>query len=378
MVLCSPETQQFCSSLGSPLILFDQDVRDKLSEFCPEDIDVLGTPDDPAYCIFTSGSTGAPKGVETLHYQALSGLESQVAAGLYPRGSRLLQCASYSFDTYVGDIFGSLLVGGCICTPSENDRLTNMAKCIEKFEADAIHLTPAVAQILDPDQKELKDLRVLRSGGDSMTNKLANKWAKCVNLQNTYGPSECCVTCTLADSIRHDHDPRSIGKGFGCITWVVNPDNHRFLAPVGTVGELAIQGPAVAEGYIGNACATEKVFLKAAPWLKTYGLSKQFRTYMTGDLVCYDEEGSLLFMGRKDGQLKIRGQRVEVGEIETVIAEDEDIDNAVVCFPMTGRHREQLSSCDRALQARQRHKSLKHDAKIDCQLRCWQQEAHHR
>jgi non-ribosomal peptide synthetase component F len=112
-----------------------------------------------------------------------SGLEAQCQEGLYKRTSRILQFAGFSFDTYIADIFATLLSGGCICLPKEDRKLENLTHNINSFAANTIDLTPSVARTLEPE--DVPGLEVLRLGGEAMTEQLVKKWADECELQNT-------------------------------------------------------------------------------------------------------------------------------------------------------------------------------------------------
>lgn len=334
-IVCSPETIARVQEVGATPINFEDMMHsnsDSPALVCS--VDSRASPESPAYCIFTSGSTGAPKGVLLLHKQVTSGLEAQCRVGLYPRGARILQFSSYSFDTCIADIFATFLSGGCVCVPKDEDRLARISDNINAFLATAIDLTPSVARMMQPD--DVPCLEVLRLGGEAMHAHHVQAWASRCNLQNTYGPTECCVQCTFVDRVQENMSPSVIGKGIGCNTWIVDPQNHKYLVPLGAIGELAIQGPAVAVGYINNRDKTKASFLPTAPWLDTYKVDCAFATYLTGDLVKFNEQSQIVFIGRRDNQIKIRGQRVEPEEIEHMLQQDPSTEQAIVCYPTAG------------------------------------------
>ncbi|KAH8698802.1 hypothetical protein BGW36DRAFT_448844 [Talaromyces proteolyticus] len=333
IIVCSPDTKRHVQHTGAHLVNFEE-IMDTPSLASEPLEHAQISPEMPAYCIFTSGSTGLPKGVLLLHKQVTSGLEAQCAVGLYPPKSRLLQFSSYSFDTCIADIFATLLSGGCVCVSKNEERLMRISENINDFSASVIDLTPSVARMIEPD--DVPNLEVLRLGGEPMHKHHIDKWANRCNLQNTYGPTECCVQCTFVDHVEDTMSPSVIGKGIGCNTWVVDPQNHKYLMPLGAMGELAIQGPAVASGYINNIEKTKASFLSKAPWLDTYNIACNFPTYLTGDLVKFDENGNLVFIGRRDNQIKIRGQRIEPEEIEHILQQDQFTKQAVVCYPLKG------------------------------------------
>ncbi|KAF9769432.1 hypothetical protein IL306_013149 [Fusarium sp. DS 682] len=332
-IICSSLTMPYVLDIGALPVNLDNVAHSTLDNQ-ELDSNIECSPDTPAYCIFTSGSTGSPKGVVVLHKQATSGLEAQCRVGLYPQKARILQFSSYSFDTCIADIFATLLSGGCVCVPEDKEKLLRISEDINKFSVNTVDLTPSVARMLQPE--EVPSLEVLRLGGEPMHQHHVETWARRCNLQNTYGPTECCVQCVFIDHVWDTMSPSTIGKGIGCHTWVVDPQNHNHLMPLGAIGELAIQGPCVASGYINNSAKTQASFLERAPWLDTYNIKCEYPTYLTGDLVRFNEQGDLLFVGRADNQIKIRGQRVEPEEIEHVLRQNTSTHQAIVCYPTKG------------------------------------------
>jgi hypothetical protein len=123
----------------------------------------------------------------------------------------------------------------------------------------------------------------------------------------------CCGVLFEDESSRHD----IIGQPVGASCWIVAPGDHNRLLPVGSIGELVVQGVGLARGYLKDAEKTSKAFIENIPWLPHSTTSR--RVYKTGDLVRYNADGSIVFMGRKDNQVKLRGQRIELGEIESQI-----------------------------------------------------------
>ena len=150
-----------------------------------------------------------------------------------------------------------------------------------------------------------------------------------VHLINGYGPSETTIACAAASMSSDGSNRGSIGRGLGCLTWIVAADNYDRLLPIGAVGELLIQGPIVGRGYLGNEDQTLTAFVENPSWLNT-GTQRRVRLYKTGDLVHYNDDGTLQYVGRKDFQVKIRGKRVELGEIESCGGMDEYVEHAAV------------------------------------------------
>ncbi|EXJ84133.1 hypothetical protein A1O3_04800 [Capronia epimyces CBS 606.96] len=271
------------------------------------------------YIIFTSGSTGKPKGVMISHENFTTGALPRAQAVGYKPHSRVLDFPSYAFDVSIDCMLCTLANGGCICVPSDDQRVNDLSGAIKSMNANMAHMTPSVARLLSQDA--LSSLEVLGLGGESLSSGDAAVWSKTTKLIIAYGPSECTVGCTINNDIDVTRPYTSIGKGVGGVTWVVDPDDHNILTPVGAVGELLIEGSIVGVGYLNEPERTQQVFIEDPAWLlagtKT-AAGRRGRLYKTGDLVKYDPAGSgnIVFVGRKDRQVKLRGQRVELAEIE--------------------------------------------------------------
>lgn len=288
--------------------------------------DLLSAPLPPSvplsalmYIIFTSGSTGKPKGVMLSHGAYGSGTLPRAAAVGYDPVSRVLDFASYAFDVSIDSMLATLSHGGCLCIPSDDARLNDLSGFIRRARVTMANLTPSVARILDADI--IPNLRSLGVGGEAVTASDVAHWGKHTRVVNGYGPSEVGVGCTTNHSAATGRPYVSIGPGTGGVMWIVDRDDHDVLVPVGGVGELLVEGPCVGEGYLDDPEKTAAAFIADPPWL-TAGFGevegRTGRLYKTGDLVKYDPDGSgyLVFVGRKDTQVKLRGQRVELGEVE--------------------------------------------------------------
>ncbi|KAK9772944.1 putative Nonribosomal peptide synthase [Seiridium cardinale] len=270
------------------------------------------TPLDTAYILFTSGSTGTPKGVVLTHAAVCSSALAHGRAMHFSETTRSLQFSAYNFDACIAEIFTTLIHGGTVCSPSNDDRLENLAEYIRSMGVNWSFLTPTVADFLDP--STVPTLQTLILGGEAVTETAAVAWRGHVTLMNGYGPTETCVFCvTHALGNRGAH---TIGAAVGGVCWIVDPLDQETLMPIGATGELVIEGPALASGYLKDQQRTDEAFVEAPAWLKLFRRNTSKRIYKTGDLVRYHPDGSIEYLGRKDLQVKIRGQRVEISDIE--------------------------------------------------------------
>ena len=275
------------------------------------------TAENPAFIMYTSGSTGTPKGVVLCH-QALvsSALAHGSALGLGPH-TRFLQFAAHTFDNSLEEMFTTLIHGGCVCVPSDADRLSDLPGAIDKLDANFMDLTPTVAALLRPEQAP--KIRGIAVGGEALTREVLNAWGGVIPVHNQYGPSECSINATHKLHLVRGGDVGNIGTSVGSVSWVVNPQDHNQLVPVGCIGELLIEGPILARGYLGMPAETAKAFIEMPKWASAdphHAQRGNRRMYKTGDLVRYNADGSLVYLGRKDTQVKLHGQRIELGEIE--------------------------------------------------------------
>lgn len=285
--------------------------------------------ENPCYVIFTSGSTGTPKGVVLTHRSVASGCTYHGAMIGVNRHSRVLQFSSYAFDASVFEIVTTIIYGGCVCVPSDEDRFEDITKAMVSMSVNTAFFTPSVAKLIDP--QRVPHLQTILLGGEASSETDLWRWEHCENIRNLYGPTECSIICSGAKVVPHVTPVRCIGPAVGCTSWVADPFDHDRLVPLGAPGELLIEGPVLAEGYLDDEKKTAEVFIDSPAWLTRGNGSipgRRGMVYKTGDLVQYDQDGSLLYVSRKDTQVKIRGQRVELGEVEKWVAE---------CFPQA-RH----------------------------------------
>ncbi|PWY90359.1 acetyl-CoA synthetase-like protein [Aspergillus sclerotioniger CBS 115572] len=320
--------QSTCNQLDAPMVLSSEKYH-HLAEQLSRNVLLINAmdhhspasslptvhPNDALYAIFTSGSTGTPKGVIINHSSYATGAQAYTTPACITPTARVLQFASYAFDASIIEHLTTLMAGGCICILSDEERTSSLPEAVAARKANWTWLTPSVVRALDP--TDFPTLTHLCLMGESMTRTEIEKWSQHVHLMQAYGPAECSVLATLQPTLSLHSDPRDIGTPRGCNTWIVDWDDHTRLAPVGTIGELLIEGPIVGRGYHGNVALTEGAFLKAPEWMQRFHYAPA-RVYRTGDLVQYSSrmDGSLLYIARKDTQVKIRGQRLELSEVE--------------------------------------------------------------
>ncbi|EAQ90170.1 hypothetical protein CHGG_06789 [Chaetomium globosum CBS 148.51] len=275
------------------------------------------TPENPAFIMFTSGSTGKPKGVVLCHDALVSScLAHGSALDLGPH-TRFLQFAAHTFDNSIEEMFTNLIHGGCVCVPSDVDRLGDLPGAIDRLDANFMDLTPTVAAMLRPEQ--VPKIKGMAVGGEALTREVLDIWGGVIPVHNQYGPSECCINSAHKLHLDKNGDVGSIGTNVGSVSWVVDPKNHDRLVPVGCVGELLIEGPILGRGYLNKPVETARAFIEMPKWAPEdphHQERGKRRMYKTGDLVRYNSDGALIYLGRKDTQVKLHGQRIELGEIE--------------------------------------------------------------
>ncbi|KAL4789174.1 hypothetical protein BDV19DRAFT_395291 [Aspergillus venezuelensis] len=330
--------QDMAQDTGLGVILVDNKQRERLSDLnlrliavdaqhiqgCP----VLGgqertsivpksgvTPEDIAWIIYTSGSTGTPKGVMLEHRALATSMEAHGSTFAFGTHTRILQFAAHTFDAAIQDVFTTLYRGGCICIPSEHDRVNRLTQSMASMSVNCATLTSTVASLLVPE--ELPSMQTIILVGEPATAAAVELWLPHATVLNAYGPSECSIHSSCSDPITDPARALNIGRPLATCFWVVDPNNYHSLRPIGAPGELLIEGPIQARGYLNDISKTNAAFVIDPDFMKQLGLSgSQRRLYRTGDLVRQNDNGTLTYMGRRDLQVKIRGQRVEVGEVE--------------------------------------------------------------
>ncbi|NDK88465.1 amino acid adenylation domain-containing protein [Gordonia desulfuricans] len=286
---------------------------------------------DTAYVIYTSGSTGTPKGVRVSH----RGLAHLVAAqrrvlDVGP-AARVLQVASPGFDASVFELLMAHGSGGrLVVSPADVYGGPELAELIRCEAVTHAVLTPSALATVptDPEDDEADahrtgpaTLRVLATAGESVGPQLIDRWAPGRIMVNLYGPTESTIWATASEPL-HPGGPVTIGTAVGPVGVTVL-DTWMRPVPQGIAGELYLVGPGLADGYIGRPGTTATRFVPCP-----FG-DPGDRMYRTGDIVRRNADHQLEFLGRNDFQVKVRGTRVEVGEIDALLGERDDVDYAV-------------------------------------------------
>ncbi|KAI1317089.1 hypothetical protein F5Y16DRAFT_419931 [Xylariaceae sp. FL0255] len=271
-------------------------------------------PRNAAYIIFTSGSTGEPKGCVIEHRSYCSAAFGHGKVLGMNSETRALQFGSYNFAGAIMETLMTLMYGGCVCIPSTEERATALAQVIGRLNANWAFLTSTVLALLRPE--EVPSLRTICVGGEAIRHSQIKQWAPSVHLRQTYGSAE-----TAAVVASSGLDPSAAVTNVGIPTtakcWLTHPADINQLVPIGAPGEVVFEGPVIGREYIGNPEKTVEAFTGTPSWRGAFGTpASSSRFYRTGDIAIFRSDGSLELQGRKDTQVKIRGQRVELGEIE--------------------------------------------------------------
>lgn len=270
-------------------------------------------PSSTCYCLYTSGTTGQPKGCEITHENTVQAMLAfqHLFRGRWTAKSRWLQFAALHFDVSILEQYWSWSVGITMVVAPREVILDDLAGSISTLGITHLDLTPSLARLLRPDDVPSLWEGVFITGGEQLKQEILDAWGPKGVIHNSYGPTEATIGVTTYSQVPRNGRPSNIGQQFRNVgTYVLEPNTD---TPVlyGAVGELCIAGKLVGKGYINRAEATAKAF----PWLSRFNE----RVYRTGDLVRLLSDSSFEFLGRADDQVKLRGQRLELGEIDHVI-----------------------------------------------------------
>lgn len=313
-----------------PAVLLDGADAEDLIRGRDADPPRLAGPGNAAYVLFTSGSTGRPKGVVVPHQAVVNTLEH--ARRRFAQGPpiRLAQMSALTFDASVLEIFLTLLNGGRVHLIPREVILSGeqLVWELERLQISHAFTVPAVLALLPP--RDLPALRNMTVGGDRCPADAAERWAGGRNFLNVYGPTETVIYTTCYAGTRAGAQILPIGRPIA--------NNESYLldregrpVPAGVTGELYLGGAGIARGYAGRPDLTAERFVPH-PFTERPGE----RLYRTGDLARWLSDGNLDFLGRTDHQVKIRGVRVELGEVEAALERHPRVRHAAVVLRRDG------------------------------------------
>ncbi|KAK9388567.1 hypothetical protein V1515DRAFT_533159 [Lipomyces mesembrius] len=298
-------------------------------------------PENLCYCLYTSGSTGNPKGCMLTHENAVQGMLAfqRQFKGTWTEESRFLQFASFHFDAVsVLEQFWSWSIGITVSSAPRDIILRDLNLTINALGITHIDLTPSLAALIKPEDVPSLCRGLFITGGDLLNQEVLNRWGDKKVIYNAYGPTEVTIGCTMRKQAPNNIRASNIGQQFDNVGTVIVFPATDIPVPKGAIGELCASGKLVGDGYIHHPDLTAQNFVHSEE-LGT-------KMYRTGDLVRLLPDLSFDFIGRKDTQVKLRGQRLEIGEINSVIRQSSEHARDVVTLILkySLHHRDQLVS----------------------------------
>ncbi|HAX70809.1 MAG TPA: hypothetical protein DCY14_14450 [Anaerolineae bacterium] len=336
---------------NAPILLTQSTLLDRLPEsnaevICIDEVEgmksstkklTVASPDNLAYVIYTSGSTGKPKGVQIHHRAVVNFLASMRASLEISADDSLLAVTTLSFDIAVLELLLPLTVGARVVI-ADSETVADgalLAQALSDFDVTFMQATPASWRLLlESGWKGKTDLTIL-SGGEALTNDLAERLLKRgAALWNLYGPTETTIWSTLyrvtSNETRGISNTVPIGRPIAN-TQIYILDSNLQPVPVGVIGDLFIGGDGVSCGYLNRPELTMERFIPHPHPLSLRERGAGVRViYKTGDLARYLPDGNIEFFGRSDQQVKVRGFRIETGEVEAALASHPSVKQAAV------------------------------------------------
>ncbi|GAA4927257.1 non-ribosomal peptide synthetase-like protein [Actinomycetospora succinea] len=316
-------TEDLAGGLTAPALVLDAAETAARAALVPDDRPARDAdPEQPAYVIYTSGSSGRPKGVEVAQSSIVNFVD--VVTGVYDvhADDRVLQGMTISFDFSIEEIWPTWAAGATlVAAPTGAGRVGgDLADFLDERGVTVLYAVPTLLATIP---RDLPAVRTLLVGGEACPAELVERWARPGRrMLNTYGPTEATVTATVTEL--SPGEPVTIGTPLPTYTAELtdpeDPDHHP--VPDGAVGEVTLGGPGVARGYVGMPEKTAEKFV-------AHPVTGE-RVYRTGDLGRIDEHGEIVYLGRADAEVKVRGHRVDLGEIESVLLADDGIAAAAV------------------------------------------------
>lgn len=297
-----------------PVVVIDEETI-ALASSAPPKLTRPLTSEDRSYCLYTSGTTGTPKGCEITHENAVQAMLAfqKLFEGHWDQDSKWLQFASYHFDVSVLEQYWTWSVGITLVAAPRDVILEDLSGTISRLQITHIDLTPSLARLVHPDDAPSLCRGVFITGGEQLKQEILDAWGPMRVIHNFYGPTEATIGVTTYPCVPINGRSSNIGRQFPNVgSYVLRPGTD---VPVlrGGVGELCVSGKLVGKGYLNRDTLTAERF----PTLEAFGE----RVYRTGDLVRVLHDSCFDFLGRADDQVKLRGQRLEIGEINQCVRE---------------------------------------------------------
>ena len=316
-----------------------------------ENLENINSPHDIAYVIYTSGSTGTPKGVLIEHHSLVNRIEWMQETFPLATQDVIFQKTHYSFDVSVWEIVWWSIIGASVVLlpPNKEHDVRLFTKIISKYQISVIHFVPSVFRLFldyietDFDLTKLRSLKYVFTSGEELQLSSVKRFSSIFKstqfpiLVNLYGPTEATIDVSyfICDKSR-DFKYIPIGRPINNINLMVLDDNFH---KVGTdiSGELYISGVGVAAGYLNDETLTKIFFIDNPD-------QPGAKMYRTGDIVKWDHLGNLIYLGRKDDQIKLRGIRIELTEVQYHLMQHGDVEDAFVTCIITEDHAQILTA----------------------------------
>ncbi|KAK2770046.1 nonribosomal peptide synthase [Colletotrichum kahawae] len=264
--------------------------------------------------------TGQPKGAVLEHKSLASSLTAWADVLGWSTSSTVLQFSAPAWDACALEIFGSLLAGACVCIPSDLDRESGLGVYIRSAQVQFAVLTPTALRNLAPEDV-LPVLQTLVSVGEPITRRIFETWSDKLRLFNAWGSCEASVVASMGHLAPDAGYPDTVGTPVGCAVWIVDPEDASVAREYHLAPEL-----------------TKTYFIKPpsfVPKRQSSLDSSHHHLYRSGDLARYNAGGTITFGGRRDNQVKVRGQRFELGEVESALASHQRVSKVVVTTHQT-------------------------------------------
>jgi bacitracin synthase 3 len=297
-----------------------EDILKEYKDSCLKPL-LIYHPEDLAYILYTSGTTGVPKGVMVRNRNMLSYVHSFQKEFHIDKTTSMLQQATYTFDTFVEEVFPTLAFGGSLIIYPKKQGIDFNELCdyINKWNVNVLSCSPLVLNEINK-LDNVKSVKTFISGGDELKVNYFNNLIKDADVYNTYGPTETTVCAMYFKIDRNSIENIPIGKPIANVQVYITSNNK--LCGINSLGEICIAGNGVSAGYLNNESLTNQKF-----GINPFGEGK---LYHSGDLGKWNMDGTISFMGRIDNQIKIRGYRVELSEIEEVIRKNLNVNDVIV------------------------------------------------